>query len=61
MGCVYYAFRPQSQAFIFAFSAWLGDVVVVVPGQWWRIIGTSHEVTSLNFKKSAVRFIFQQI
>ncbi|WP_306588156.1 hypothetical protein, partial [Hafnia paralvei] len=26
------------------------DVCVVVPGQWWRIIGTSERLTTPNYK-----------
>ncbi|WP_204365805.1 hypothetical protein, partial [Edwardsiella ictaluri] len=43
--------RRVKQLF-FAFSDWLGDASVVVPGQWRRIIGTSRGVTSLNLKKT---------
>ncbi|AVZ82085.1 hypothetical protein DBV23_07295 [Edwardsiella ictaluri] len=50
----------ESSSYFLAFSDWLGDVSAVVPGQWRRIIGTSRDVTSLNFKIYIVRFFFQQ-
>ncbi|MEG2954427.1 MAG: hypothetical protein RR850_14480, partial [Hafnia sp.] len=32
------------------FSSSPSDVCVVVPGQWWRIIGTSERLTTPNYK-----------
>ncbi|MBP1000227.1 hypothetical protein, partial [Serratia fonticola] len=32
-------------------SSWLGDLFVVVPGQWRRIIGSSQKGATPKFKK----------
>ncbi|WP_029711830.1 hypothetical protein, partial [Serratia fonticola] len=32
-------------------SSWLGDLFVVVPGQWRRIIGSSRKGATPKFKK----------
>ncbi|MFC0228533.1 hypothetical protein, partial [Serratia aquatilis] len=36
-------------------ASWLGDLSVVVPGQWRRIIGSSENAATPNFKKSLKR------
>ncbi|MEK9496825.1 hypothetical protein V2H77_10245, partial [Photorhabdus sp. P32] len=46
-GCVYYAFRPQSQALIRFFSARPHNVYQRCVGQWWRIIGSSLTLASI--------------
>uniref|UniRef100_UPI001389B64D hypothetical protein n=1 Tax=Photorhabdus bodei TaxID=2029681 RepID=UPI001389B64D len=50
-GCVYYAFRPQSQALIGFLSARPHNVYQRCVGQWWRIIGRSLELAILILKK----------
>jgi len=42
------------------FSSSPSDVCVVVPGQWWRIIGTSERLTTPNLKKLFNRASFNQ-
>ncbi|WP_282807983.1 hypothetical protein, partial [Hafnia alvei] len=67
-GGAYYAFLLKSQAFFFSeiritamlFSSSPSDVCVVVPGQWWRIIGTSERLTTPNLKKLFNRASFHQ-
>ncbi|MEB7892063.1 hypothetical protein NGK36_22740, partial [Hafnia alvei] len=59
-------FLLKSQAFFFSeiritamlFSSSPSDVCVVVPGQWWRIIGTSQQVTSVYFTNKSECIIF---
>ncbi|EOB9805753.1 hypothetical protein ACIZNB_004450, partial [Salmonella enterica subsp. enterica serovar Bareilly] len=67
-GGAYYAFLLKSQAFFFSeiritamlFSSSPSDVCVVVPSQWWRIIGTSEQLTSVYLKIITDRVIYQQ-
>ncbi|PNK97336.1 hypothetical protein CEQ28_006870 [Hafnia alvei] len=42
------------------FSSSPSDVCVVVPSQWWRIIGTSERLTSVYLKIITDRVIYQQ-
>ncbi|WP_205634717.1 hypothetical protein, partial [Photorhabdus namnaonensis] len=51
-GCVYYAFRPQSQALIRFFSARPHNVYQRCVGQWWRIIGSSLSLAIIILKKA---------
>ncbi|WP_323840491.1 hypothetical protein, partial [Photorhabdus africana] len=48
-GCVYYAFRPQSQGPVGFFSARPHHVYQRCVGQWWRIIESSDFYTILFF------------
>ncbi|CCW30751.1 conserved hypothetical protein [Xenorhabdus nematophila F1] len=51
-GCVSYAFRLRSQAFIFAVSPTvLGGVSQLSVGQWWRIIGSFTPLTIVFLEK----------
>ncbi|WP_211254284.1 hypothetical protein, partial [Rahnella aquatilis] len=44
----------------FFFSSRPGDVSVVVPGQWRRIIGSSQKAATLKFTFFANRSLFRQ-
>ncbi|WP_323840245.1 hypothetical protein, partial [Photorhabdus africana] len=49
-GCVYYAFRPQSQGPVGFFSARPHNIYQLYQrcvGQWWRIIGRSLALASI--------------
>ncbi|AYA41641.1 hypothetical protein D3790_15370 [Xenorhabdus nematophila] len=60
-GCVSYAFRLRSQAFIFAVSPTvLGGVSQLSVGQWWRIIGSFTPLTIVFFVFFSIRVFFQQ-
>ncbi|HHQ4313303.1 TPA: hypothetical protein ACSP7Z_003978, partial [Serratia fonticola] len=61
---VYYAIPLKSQPLFRCFhrvaSSWLGDLFVVVPGQWRRIIGSSQKGATPKFKKLFKRGFFRQ-
>ncbi|MEX2943606.1 hypothetical protein, partial [Serratia fonticola] len=53
-------FSYETRCFHRVASSWLGDLFVVVPGQWRRIIGSSQKGATPKFKKLFKRGFFRQ-
>ncbi|MGL5421848.1 MAG: hypothetical protein ACRDAJ_02640, partial [Serratia fonticola] len=53
-------FSYETRCFHRVASSWLGDLFVVVPGQWRRIIGSSQNAATPKFIFFADRRMFKQ-
>ncbi|WP_447880424.1 hypothetical protein, partial [Serratia fonticola] len=53
-------FSYETRCFHRVASSWLGDLFVVIPGQWRRIIGSSQNAATPKFIFFADRRMFKQ-